>query len=157
MTVSADREVHLPDDRPPAFANALMRWALTTPVLERWVGNDVALITFVGRKTGTVYTVPVSYDRHDDTVTIVTKRVRKWWRNFETPHEVALRLAGQDYVGKAQIVTDPTTALEFMVGYLKNRPIDAKAYGLARDVTREKIAKIVPDIVVIRVQVSPGD
>ena len=43
-----------------------------------------------------------------------------------------------------------------MTGYLQKRPIDAKAYGLAKDErTREKIARIVPYIVVIRIEISP--
>jgi hypothetical protein len=42
-----------------------------------------------------------------------------------------------------------------MTEYLKERPIDAKAYGLAEDErTREKIAGIIPNIVVIRVHID---
>jgi hypothetical protein len=43
-----------------------------------------------------------------------------------------------------------------MVDYLAKRPIDAKAYGLKSDqITREKIAGIVPHIVVIQIHISP--
>ncbi|MEX1134536.1 MAG: hypothetical protein WED83_06815 [Acidimicrobiia bacterium] len=88
-------------------------------------------------------------------MTVVTKRVRQWWRNFETAHEVELRLAGRNYTGKAQAMTGEEEALEFMVDYLEKRPIDAKAYGLARDeITREKVAKILPHIVLIRIAIS---
>jgi hypothetical protein len=135
-----------------------MKWALTTPGLQSMVGQGVALLTFEGRKTAKTYTIPVSYHRADDVVTIVTKRARKWWHNFESPVEVALRLAGRDYTGRAQIESDADDALEFMTEYLKERPVDAKAYGLAKDErTREKIARIIPHIVVIRVHIEQDE
>lgn len=148
----ATEDVKLPDDRPPDWANSLMRWALTTPGLQGMVGQGVALLEFDGRRTGHRYTIPVSYDRDGETVTIITKRQRRWWHNFESPMEVELRLAGKTCTGKAQISHDDDGTLDFMTQYLEKRPIDAKAYGLDKDdLTREKIARIIPHIVVIRV------
>jgi len=158
MTDSVTAEVRLPEDKPPAWANSLMRWAVTTPGIQGWVGQGVALLTFTGRKSGKTYVVPVSYHREDDTVTVVTKRVRNWWRNFQTPTEITVRLAGHDYQGTALAATDQDEALEFMLEYLERRPIDAKAYGLAReDITREKVARILPQIVLIRIAIAPAE
>jgi hypothetical protein len=158
MTDSSTTDVRLPDDKPPGWANAVMRWALRTPGVQRMVGQGVALLGFDGRRTGTRYSIPVSYDRRGDIVTVITKRQRKWWRNFESPIEVELRLAGLSYEGKAEIVTDPDANLEFMTEYLQRRPIDAKAYGLAKDErTRDLIQRIIPHIVIIRIRISPMD
>ncbi|HEX6301139.1 MAG TPA: nitroreductase/quinone reductase family protein [Acidimicrobiia bacterium] len=158
MTDTQTVEVQLPDDRPPDWANSLMKWALTTPVLQSMIGQGVALLSFKGRKTGKPFTIPVSYHREDDVVTIITKRQRQWWHNFESPLDVELRLAGRDYTGEAEIESDDSDTREFMVEYLEKRPIDAKAYGLAKDeITREKIARIVPHIVVIRIAITPVD
>ncbi|HEX9763080.1 MAG TPA: hypothetical protein VGA97_08275, partial [Acidimicrobiia bacterium] len=69
---------------------------------------------------------------------------------------VELRLAGRRYVGKAEIAADDAETLEFMTQYLKKRPIDAKAYGLAKaEITKEKIARIIPHIVLIRIAITP--
>jgi len=156
MTASQTTEVHVPQDRPPNWANSWMKWALTTPGIEKMIGQGVALMRFKGRRTGTAYTIPVSYHRQDDIVTVITKRQRKWWHNFESPIEVELRLAGRKYTGTAEIEADDDEMLEFMNEYLKRRPVDARAYGLARDErTKEKIAKIIPHIVVIRIAISP--
>jgi len=156
MSVSPTADVRIPDDTPPNWANSWMKWALTAPGIQNMVGQSVALLSFKGRKTGKVYTIPVSYDRQDDIVTLITKRQRKWWHNFESPIEVELRLAGHTYTGKAEIQADDDDTLDFMTEYLKRRPIDAKAYGLTRDdITRRKIAKIIPHIVVIRVVINP--
>ena len=156
MADSEPQELRMPDDRPPALANAIMRWAVTTPWIERWVGQGVALLQFTGRRTGTTYEIPVSYHQDGDEVTIVTKRIRRWWHNFETPHEVVLRLAGRDYFGKAEVETDMAAVADFMMGYLEKRPIDAKAYGLAKkEITKGAIERIIPEIVVIRAAVTP--
>jgi hypothetical protein len=156
MTDSATTEVRLPDDRPPNWANSMMKWALTTPGLQGMIGQGVALLSFTGRTTGKHYTIPVSYHREDDIVTVITKRQRKWWHNFETPLEVELRLAGHIFAGKAAARSSDDETLEFMIHYLEKRPIDAKAYGLKADeITREKIARILPHIVVIRIEIAP--
>jgi hypothetical protein len=132
-----------------------MKWALTTPGPQNMIGQGVALLSFEGRRTAKTYTIPVSYHRRDDVVTIVTKRARNWWHNFESPIEVELRLAGRAFSGKAQIMAGDDEAVEFMTEYLKERPVDAKAYGLAKDdVTREKISKIIPKIAVICIDVD---
>jgi hypothetical protein len=158
MTDSATTEVRLPDDRPPNWANSLMKWALTTPGLQGMIGQGVTLLSFNGRKTGKRYTIPVSYYREDDVVTLITKRQRKWWHNFETPLEVELRLAGRTFAGKAVARSGDEDTFEFMTRYLEQRPIDAKAYGLQKDeITREKIAQILPHIVVIRIEIDPID
>lgn len=156
MTVSPKTEIQLPQDKPPEWANSWMKWALTAPGIQKMVGQGVALLAFKGRRTGKSYTIPVSYHRDGDVVTIVTKRQREWWHNFESSSGVDLRLAGRMYTGKARIETDEAEALNFMTEYLAKRPIDAKAYGLAKDeVTEDKIAQIIPHIVVIRVAVTP--
>jgi hypothetical protein len=156
MTQPATTEVKLPVDIPPAWANSLMKWALNTPGIQAMVGQGVALLTFTGHKTGKIYTIPVSYHREDDTVTVITKKVRNWWRNFTNPAEVEMRIAGHMYIGKAEVRTGDDEVLEFMLDYLGKRPIDAKAYGLAKDeITREKVARILPHIVVIRIAITP--
>lgn len=158
MTAIPTVDVQMPQDKPPAWANSWMKWALTTPGVQRMVGKGVALLSFKGRRTGLLYTTPLSYDRQGDTVTVITKRDRKWWHNFESPIEVELRLAGDLYSGKAEIQAGDAENLEFMTDYLKKRPIDAKAYGLTRDeVTRDKIAGIIPHIVVIRIALFPKE
>lgn len=156
MSDSANAEISMPQDIPPRWANSLMKWALTTPGLQSMVGQGVALLTFTGRRTGQIYTIPVSYHRENDTVTVITKRARKWWHNFETPIEVELRLAGETFAGKAEVEAGDAEVLEFMTDFLEKRPIDAKAYGLKQDeITKEKVASILPHIVLIVIEITP--
>ena len=155
MTISPSTEFRIPQDKPPDWANSWMKWALTTPGIQSMVGQGVALLSFKGRKTAKLYTIPVSYHRQNDTVTIITKRQRRWWHNFESPIAVELRLAGHMYTGKAEIEADDAETLEFITEYFKTRPIDAKAYGLARnEITKDTIARIIPHIVLIRIAIT---
>ncbi|HZD22315.1 MAG TPA: hypothetical protein VE569_02785 [Acidimicrobiia bacterium] len=42
-----------------------------------------------------------------------------------------------------------------MIDYLEKRPIDVKAYGLGEDeLVRDKVARIIPGIVVIRIDIT---
>src|SRR5918994_1277567 len=92
----------VPSTAPPRWVNSLVKASLRIPVLERLLGRGLALITVTGRKTGTRYTLPVSYYRDDETVFVITKRFRTWWHNLETNPEVELRLAGRQYRGRAR-------------------------------------------------------
>lgn len=158
MTDTTGTEVELPQDIPPTWANAVMKWAVTTPGIQAMVGQGVALLTFTGHKSGKTYRIPVSYSREGHTVTVISKKVRNWWRNFVTPREVQIRLAGKDYIGKAEAHIDASEMHDFMVQYLEERPVDAKAYGLNRDeITREKVSRILPHIVLIRIEISPAE
>lgn len=157
MSDSATETIVVPDDRPPGWANSFVKWALTTPVIEKWLGQTLALLTFRGRRTQKEYVIPVSYWREDDVVTIVTKRSRKWWHNFEDPAMVQLRLAGVVHEGKAGIVIDEEEILVFMLEYLAKRPVDAKAYGLGKeDIVAEKVSALIPQIVMIRIELEPA-
>ncbi len=157
MADSMTADVRLPEDIPPKWANSLMKWALTKPLLQTSVGREVALLRFSGRKTGEQYTIPVSYQRDGDTVYLVTKKVRRWWHNFTPPHPVRLRLAGIEYKGTAEARLGEKENLEFMMDYLDKRPVDAKAYGLDKEITREKVMRIIPHIVVIRISLDPTE
>jgi hypothetical protein len=149
-------DVHLPEDKPPEWVNTMMKWMLTIPGIQAMVGKGVALLTFTGRKTGKTYTIPVSYQRDDDTITVITKRSRNWWRNFQPAAVVELRLAGRNFQGRAEAAIGESDVLDFMMDYLKKRPVDAKAYGLRRDeITSAKVSKILPHIVLIHITITP--
>lgn len=153
--MTADGDVRVPEGSPPASLNALMKLFLKTPGLQRWLGKGVALLTFTGAKSGKQYTIPVSYDRQENTVVMLTKRRRKWWRNFATRPEVRLRLAGETVSGTARASIGEEDHLPELIAYLEHRPIDAKAYGLTmgpdRRIDPEQARRLLPQIVVIDV------
>lgn len=110
-----------------------MRLLLRTPGLQRLLGRSLALVTFTGRRTGNRYSIPVSYRRTDGEVTVLTRRSRSWWRNFETPRPIEVRLAGTNVRGRAGAVVGEDIGLDDLRASLAGRPVDARAFGVELD------------------------
>lgn len=68
------------------------------------LGKAVTTLSYVGRRSGRVFTIPVFYRRDQDQVTILVDvpDVKNWWRNFTGDGgPVILRLDGTDRAGQA--------------------------------------------------------
>ena len=63
------------------------------------LGRRLAVVESVGRRTGHRHRLVTQYSLHGSTVRIgVGDADRKsWWRNFEQPARMRLRLAGEDH------------------------------------------------------------
>ena len=61
--------------------NTIMKWVLCSS-LHGLLSKNIMLITFTGRKSGKVYTLPVNYVRDGDVFSVVSFRHRTWWRNL---------------------------------------------------------------------------
>lgn len=152
---TTESQVNVSTWSPPGWMNASMKLALRTPGLQSVMGKKLALISFTGRKSGKAYTTPVTYYRAGPTVTILTKRFRAWWKNFQTAAPVTLRLAGKNVTGQATALTDEAALIARVTTFLENNPQDAKYYGLAIDehgkFNPDSIRALVSQIVVIQV------
>ena len=117
-------EITRTQNKPSAFfrtmikiQNPMMKRLLKSP-LHFFVSGSFMLITFTGRKSGTVYTTPVQYRRYDDTVYVITSEGYTWWKNLRGGADVALRIQGKALEGYAEAFTDANTV----------RDISAKVY-----------------------------
>lgn len=87
--------------------------------------GDSLVITVTGRKTGELYSLPVNYTQSGDTVTIISRRDRTWWRNLRGGADVTCRLRGRDVRGRANVIEDDEgvmTALTAFVQGLRRVP-----------------------------------
>jgi hypothetical protein len=130
---TSEGTVKVPTWTPPRWMNAAMKLALRTPGLESWLGRSIALITWTGRRSGRSYTTPVSYHARNGQVTLLTKRFRTWWRNFDDQPGVELRLAGKTRMGRARASVGDESALPRLIEFLEHNTRDAKAYGVEID------------------------
>jgi deazaflavin-dependent oxidoreductase (nitroreductase family) len=148
----------LPTWTPPKWLNALMKLMLHTPVVQGWIGETIALITFTGRRTGMSYTTPVTYYREGDTVIVITKKPRNWWRNLLEHPEVELRLKGRTFEGHARASVGSEAELPVLLKFLENRPFDAKAYGVTITpegvVNRNEARRVLMQVVLIRITLN---
>lgn len=115
---------------PPASMNSGMSALLRIPFLHRLVSKRLALLSFAGRKSGHHYDIPVGYSRQGNTVTILTKRFRIWWRNFQAGAPVDVWLEGKLHHGEVKAITDEARIVPIMAKFLTDYPSDAEFYGI---------------------------
>lgn len=118
------------DWTPSPFSNAMVSALLRTPLLHRVISSQLLLLTFTGRKSGKRYTTPVGYMREGQTVTILTKWFRGWWRNFRESAPVEVLAAGKTYAGTAKAITDEAAIIPIFANMLKKYPYQAGIYGV---------------------------
>ena len=147
--------VSVPTAAPPPWFNSMMASLLRTPGLQHWIGKAIALITVTGRRTGKTYTTPVSYYRDGNTVIVLTKKFRNWWRNLLDNPEVELLLEGRKFRGRARPSVGDPADLPAFIRFLENRRLDAKAYGVTFTpegrVNRDEARRVLSEIVLVRI------
>lgn len=138
----------------PPFLNKTMKLVLRSP-MHGMVSNYLMLITFTGRKTGKMYTTPVSYSQHDDQVTVFTHA--NWWNNLRGGAPVSLHIRGRDLQGIAQPVAEDKQAIaDALAAHLRTAPFDARYYDVTFDdlgnPRPEEVERAVQTVVMIKVQ-----
>jgi hypothetical protein len=112
-----------------AVANMLVRFLLRSP-LHFLLSDNLLLLTYHGRTSGRQYTIPVSYSRAGDVVTVFT--YRKWWTNLRRGAPVLLEIKRQRLKGLAEAIRDDQAAIaEGLLAHLRQHPSLAKGYHVA--------------------------
>jgi deazaflavin-dependent oxidoreductase (nitroreductase family) len=128
-------------DMMKGLANGTMKLVLRSP-LHGLVSKHAMLITVTGRKSGRLYTTPVNYVREGDTITVVSRANRTWWRNLRGGAPVAVRVSGKDLKGVAEVVVDDKDAIAGALMALHPRYSAERAAQRAQDrvLVRIKVA-----------------
>ena len=136
----------------------MMKLLLKTPLLQKGLGKQLALLSFTGRRSGRRYTIPMSYARNGDTVFMMTQKRRTWWRNFADQPDVELRLAGRVVAGTAEAHIGTEDDVNEVVEYLSTRPGDARIFGVARladgSIDPESVKPSLPGRVLVHVHLD---
>jgi deazaflavin-dependent oxidoreductase (nitroreductase family) len=127
--------------------NPLVSALLRSP-LHSLLATKFMLVSVTGRKTGRTYTTPVNYVRQGDTLTVISRRGRTWWRNLSEPAPVLVRLGGKRRCGMGQVL--PLADAE------RTRAVKAfyAAMGLHPDV--KKMESTAKDAVIVRIELEGG-
>jgi len=84
--------------------NAAVVALIRAPWLGRRMGRKLAVVSYVGRRSGRAFSLPVEYRRTGDQITIGVQfpGAKNWWRNFEDAGgPLSLRIDGVDHPGHA--------------------------------------------------------
>jgi deazaflavin-dependent oxidoreductase (nitroreductase family) len=107
------------------LGNPILAALLQSP-FHAMVDGSMMLISVIGRRSGTVYTTPVNYLIHGETLTVISMRERTWWRNLRGGAEVGLHLRGQARRGQATLAEDEPTAAEALGRVVAQTPAYAR-------------------------------
>jgi F420H(2)-dependent quinone reductase len=100
--------------------NPPVRLLLNSPA-HRLASGSMALITVTGRRSGRSFTIPTSYRRDGERVTIAVAwpESKLWWRNLTgIGAPVELEIAGQHYRGQAIVHGDEASGVTVEVDQL---------------------------------------
>ncbi|ROO86150.1 uncharacterized protein DUF385 [Actinocorallia herbida] len=112
----------------PRSVNVIVRAVLRSPA-HRLMSRNTMLLSFSGRRTGTAYTLPVSYCRDGENLTCFTDGT--WWKNLRDPAPVRMVVAGRRLTGVGEVVTqDHQSAVDALRTFLHRTPRDAKYHGV---------------------------
>lgn len=109
--------------------NDFVKKLLRSP-LHGLMSGSTLLITVKGRKTGRWITLPVNYICEGNSLWVVTKRDRTWWRNLLGGAPVKVCLKGKNLDAFAEAVLDAEEVSDWLGAYIRRFPISAKAIGV---------------------------
>jgi deazaflavin-dependent oxidoreductase (nitroreductase family) len=109
--------------------NDFIKFLLRSPMHAMFDGN-LMLITVTGRKSGRAITTPVNYYRDNNTLWVISKRDRKWWRNLCEGADVTLHLKGHDVQARGESIMDEPTVAAQIGEYVSQIPMSAKPMGV---------------------------
>jgi deazaflavin-dependent oxidoreductase (nitroreductase family) len=107
------------------FVSALIRSPLHIVL-----GDNFAVVTVQGRKTGRFYSTPVNVYREGDAFIVVSLRSRTWWRNLRGGHEARLRVSGKDIHVIGEVVNQQDEVVEGLVRYFDQYPKNARYFDV---------------------------
>lgn len=130
------------------LANPLLVRVLRSPLhglASRWL----ALVSYVGERSGRRYTFPVAYVRVDGAVVAVTpRRESNWWRHFRTPATCTVWLRGTARAATGEVVTgedrDP-----LLVAYVDAHGLLGRMLGFDPAASPERVAAADRDLAVV--------
>ncbi len=135
--------------------NAVMKAILRTPLRVGPAGR-IMLITYTGKKTGKIYTTPVSYTRDGDRVTFFTAAL--WWKNLAPQKQVTVRLRGQNYSGLAVVCADdPKAIAQGLTRHLTLLRFENNFYGVKvvdGKPVKEDVEKAARRVVMVKVRIK---
>lgn len=139
--------------------NRVIPLVLRSP-LHGLLSKNLMLLTYTGRKSGTRYTIPVTYlEGEDGTIRVFSNQ--RWWRNLRPAAPVTLRLRGHEVEAAATVVEDRGTVAREVAAFLarkgaKAAPMINVPIPASRPSTEADIARASREHVVVYCETQPS-
>ncbi len=138
--------------------NPIIKFILNSP-FHGLVSKGILLITYIGCRSGTEYSMPLSYVRENDDYLLLALSRRTWWRNFRSSAPVKIRVKGKNLSARASAITAPPEAVQAALStYLKSQKELARILKVRYDADgqpdQEALAKAAEGRVIVRIQLD---
>ena len=140
------RQPHAPSwwERATKFINPLVLRILRSS-MHGLLSERLLIITVRGRKTGTLYHVPVEYRQELGEITIYSRQDRVWWRNLEGGADVNLHLRGFDVHAVGEAIEDRGTVIRSLQYGLRLPPLQAVEAAKGKVLIKLRLSAIPQD------------
>ena len=122
------------------------------------ISGDIMLVTYTGRKSGKIYTIPVNYLRDGEILLVTSLQKRTWWRNLLGGVPVTLRLRGRKLKAIGEAITEKELVTANLLSIIQLAPQYARYFNLSLDTDGnphpEDISRLAQERMVIRFKLS---
>jgi deazaflavin-dependent oxidoreductase (nitroreductase family) len=101
--------------------NPIVIWLLRSP-LHRFLDKNTMVITVSGRRSGKLYTFPVSSIRDGETLLVISQKDRAWWKNLQGSAMVTVFVQGHTLQARGETFTDTQVAANILLQILQRVP-----------------------------------
>jgi hypothetical protein len=140
------RQPHVPSrwERATKFINPLILRILRSP-LHGLLSERLLIVSVRGRRTGTLYHVPVEYRQELGEITIYSQQGRAWWRNLEGGADVNLHLRGFDVHAVGEAIEDRGTVIRAVQYGFRLSPLQAVQFAQDKVLIKLRLSAIPQD------------
>ena len=147
---------------PPKFVatviNPLIAALLRSP-LHGVLSSSSIVLSFKGRKSGKVYTLPVGYyDLRGDSLVIIP--LHRWWKNLQGNVPVTVWLKGRKYTGIANATQGDEATIRDLQQLITNSANLIRVYKIPKDSGGQPDAKmtrhIAQSLALVRIRLTPA-
>ena len=111
------------------WLNKVIVYLLKSP-LHGLMSSSIMLLTFTGRESGRVYTIPVNYVQGEDAILSISQKDRTWWQNLGAGEAVSLVVRGEKRKAASYVVDDVTAVQAALQAVIHKSPRNAHYYQI---------------------------
>jgi F420H(2)-dependent quinone reductase len=138
--------------------NTFVRLLLRSP-LHRWLSGSLLILTYIGRRSGKKHSIPMSYERQGDVVTVFAYRSRGWWKQVQANPSVSVEIQRRRFDGVVTIIADDEEAISAgLLSLLRAHSSLARGYDVPLDATGspdpDTVRRIARYVVMARIHIT---
>jgi hypothetical protein len=131
--------------------------ALLRSPLHGLFDTHTMLITLTGRTSGKRYTFPVSSVYDGETLFVISRRDRTWWKNLRSGAQVTVLLRGHAWQARGASFTDTETVANDLLRIMQRIPAYQRLFHIKLDVTGQpehpqELTRLAEERVIVRMR-----